>query len=86
MRRDFSWLPTNLEAYCWLRKHLPAGYTVSAEPSASYFSEWGYRYRVHHGDDFVREWQGDFRTLDPDALSDEVVDFIRQLGASDAHR
>ena len=56
------------EAYCFLRQHLEPRFLVTAEPSASYFSEWQYCYRIFDGDRLRHELQGDIRTDAPGKL------------------
>lgn len=73
-----TWRPSDLEAYCYLKRYLPAGWTVSAEPSASYFSEWQFRYRVSKGDTLIAELAGDFREIEPGSLSRWALRLIEE--------
>ena len=59
---------SDLEVYCYLKKHLPPPYAIVAEPSTSYFSEWQYCYCLHQAGREIARWQGDFRTQTDGAL------------------
>lgn len=61
-------LRDNSEVYCWLRQMLEPQYTVVSQPSADYFSEWSYCYRVLDNQRLLHELSGDFRELRPDEL------------------
>jgi hypothetical protein len=74
-----DWLERDLDVYCYLKQRLPHGYRIRAEPSAAYFSEWGYRYLVFRGHTLVAELTGDFRTLEPGALVLEARELLASL-------
>jgi hypothetical protein len=73
-----EWLPNDLEAYCFLKRHLPCGYHVQAEPRAVYFSEWHYCYRVYREGELVAELSGDFRELEPGALAAQAMALLER--------
>jgi hypothetical protein len=73
-----TWQPSDQEAYCYLKRFLPAGYGVQAEPSADYFTEWQFRYLVYHGEQIVAELAGDFREIRPGSLTAKVVALVER--------
>jgi hypothetical protein len=79
-RFDVSFeLTDNNQAFCWLRKTLEPDFQVITEPSAGYFSEFLYCYRVLDGDRILKEFRGDFRNLQRDQLENEARAFVGSL-------
>jgi hypothetical protein len=72
------WQPSDLEAYCFLKSRLPAGFTVQAEPSTDYFSEWGFRYRLLDEGRLVDEIAGDFRAIVPGSVTSWALDALER--------
>lgn len=74
-------LRDNSEVYCWLRQMLEPQYTVVSEPSADYFSEWSYCYRVLDDQRLLHELSGDFRRLRPGELVSAAQNLVAVLNA-----
>jgi hypothetical protein len=78
-------LESNLDFYCFVKRNLPAGYRIIAEPRKDYYSEWSYNYQVFKGEELVRAFSGDFRELSPDTLVLSAGDLLSGLGVENAH-
>jgi len=72
-------LHDNSEVYCWLRHTLEPHYTVTAEPSPGYFSEWHYCYRISDSNHIIAELMGDFRDLYPGELVQAARTLVESL-------
>jgi hypothetical protein len=72
-------LTDNNQVFCWLRKSLEPEFEVIAEPSAGYFSEFLYCYRVLDGGRILKEFRGDFRSLQRGQLEDEARAFVESV-------
>lgn len=73
-----SWRPSDLEAYCYLRRFLPPGHSVQAEPTPEYFSEWQFRYLVCRGEQVIAELAGDFREIRPGSLAAAAIALVER--------
>jgi hypothetical protein len=76
---DFT-IKSDVEFYCYLKACLPAGYTIVAEPSTAYYSEWQYHYRIFHGSELIRELKGDFHSLEKGLLVREAGRIMNDVG------
>lgn len=66
-------------AFCYLKYSLEPEYTVVSEPSADYFAEWQYHYKVLQQASVVAEFQGDFRTTPTGQLQEQVLATVTRL-------
>jgi len=69
----------NDEFYVYLKSSLPSRYRVEAEPSASYYSEWTFCYKLYDGDILQRTFEGDFRNLEEGVLVCEALKLLKSL-------
>jgi hypothetical protein len=67
------------EFYVYLKSHLPPAYSIEAQPSSSYYSEWLFRYDLYAGEKVIRTFEGDFRTLSKGDLIVEARNVLRDL-------
>lgn len=74
-------MTSDFEFYCFLKASLPEGYSIEAEPSTAYYSEWQYHYRILRAGAPWREYRGDFQSLEPGALVLEAQDALREAVA-----
>lgn len=72
------------ETYVFLKSSLPKGYRIEAEPSAAYYSEWLFHYRVYDGDRLLHTFEGDFRTLKKGTLIREAKRLLHDIEAEDS--
>jgi hypothetical protein len=72
------WVPSDLEAYCFLKKRLPAAFSIQAEPSTAYFSEWQFRYRIYRRGELFAELAGDYREIAPGSLAAKAVALLER--------
>jgi hypothetical protein len=68
------------EFYVFLKSSLPRRYRIEAEPSTSYYSEWMFHYKLYDGDVLLREFEGDYRTLENGTLVCEAMKLLKNLG------
>lgn len=74
------------EFYCYLKAHLPPGYSIVADPRASYYSEWDFTYKLFHEDRAVEEYSGNFREVARGSLVSEarrLLDSLWEKGDAD---
>lgn len=69
------------EFYVFLKSSLPSRYRVEAEPSASYYSEWMFHYKLYDGDLLLQAFEGDFRHLEKGVLVRQGMKILSNLGA-----
>lgn len=70
------------EAFCYLKYSLEPRYSVVSEPSADYFAEWQFHYKVLQGANLIAEFQGDFRSLQTGQLCHQVNQIVDRLNAN----
>ncbi|MEZ6062818.1 MAG: hypothetical protein R3C19_20945 [Planctomycetaceae bacterium] len=70
---------SDLDTCCFLKQHLEPRFRVVAEPSAQYYSEWQYRYRILDGDRLLHELHGDFRDTEPGSLITAAKTIVANL-------
>lgn len=67
------------EFYVFLKASLPSRYRIEAEPSASYYSEWMFNYKLYDGDVFLQAFEGDYRSLEKGVLVREAMNVLNNL-------
>lgn len=67
------------EFYVFLKSSLPSQYRVEAEPSASYYSEWMFHYKLYDGDVLLQTFEGDYRHLEKGVLVREALKVLNNL-------
>ena len=78
-RRSFE-IESDLEFYCYLKSNLPAGYSIVSEPQTGYFSEWQFRYVLRRGNEPLKVYAGDFRTIEKGLLVREAARLLAEAG------
>ena len=71
---------SNLDFYCFVKHHLPAGSMIQAVPSTSYYSEWHFCYVVTYSDGTEETVAGDFRDLREMELYDVATRILARGG------
>ncbi len=62
-------LDSDIDVYCWMKVHLPSGFSIAAEPSKNYYSEWQFRYLVYFSDgEILHIFEGDFKEIEKGSL------------------
>jgi hypothetical protein len=79
-------IKSDLEYYCYLKWHLPEGFTITSEPSTAYYSEWKFHYTIRKGSLVVDDMHGDFQTLDQGSLVRHAQHLIKTIGNRYDHR
>jgi hypothetical protein len=79
-------MDSDLDFYCYLKANLPVGYTIVAEPSAEYYSEWRFSYKIRKGTDLLWSISGDFRVLRKGTLVRRAKSILRTTGSRYDHR
>ncbi|HTW93000.1 MAG TPA: hypothetical protein VMH22_15020 [bacterium] len=74
-------MDSDLDFYCYLKANLPRGYAIVAEPSAEYYSEWRFSYRVLEGTRQLWNIGGDFRTLRKGTLVRRARSILKRTGS-----
>lgn len=69
------------EFYVYLKSGLPSRYRIEAEPSTAYYSEWMFHYNIFDGDQLLRTFEGDYRTLEKGALVREATKLLNDIEA-----
>ena len=69
----------NGEVYCYLKHTLEPRFRVIAEPSADYYSEWQYCYRILDDQSLLFEMKGDFRETPAGDLANQATKIVQQL-------
>lgn len=72
-------ISSDLEFYCYLKAHLPDGYTIVSEPEVSYYSEWHFVYKILHYGKLWKEYVGNFQEIEPGSLAKEARQIIESL-------
>lgn len=67
------------EFYVFLKSSLPPRFRIEAEPSASYYSEWMFHYKLYDGDVLLQTFEGDYRKLEEGALIREAIKVLGSL-------
>lgn len=67
------------EFYVFLKSSLPPHFRIEAEPSASYYSEWMFNYKLYNGNTLLQTFVGDFRTLEKGSLVNEALRILSNL-------
>ncbi|MDZ7795674.1 MAG: hypothetical protein U5N56_00900 [Candidatus Marinimicrobia bacterium] len=75
----------DLEFYCFLKKNLPAKYTIIAEPSPNYYSEWEFHYKIYKENNMFDEFKGNFKDIDEGSLVNEAKRIIKELRGQDVN-
>ena len=70
------------EFYCYLKANLPSEYEVLAEPSAKYYSEWDFCYKVVRGEEVVAQFEGSFKTIARGSLVKQAQRLLRELSGT----
>jgi len=63
------------EFYAYLKRYLPTHIRIETDPSAEYFSEYLYRYKIFINERIVEDIQGDFRNI----RKGELVNLAEQI-------
>jgi len=76
MQQRFD-ITSNFEFYCYLKAHLPTGYSIVPEPSASYYTEWAFQYFIYCGDELFMEFCGNYLAIGSGYLVREAKRILR---------
>lgn len=79
-------ITSDFEFYCYLKAHLPDGYSIVSEPEKLYYSEWFFNYKIYKQDKIWKEYSGNFNNLDSGFLVKEAKQLIKELEQSHADR
>jgi hypothetical protein len=71
---------SDLEFYCYLKANLPSGYTIVSEPSADYYSEWQFCYKIYKGSQLLWDINGDFSDLQEGELTRRAENILAETG------
>jgi|OpeIllAssembly_1097287.scaffolds.fasta_scaffold295458_2 hypothetical protein len=72
-------LDSDYEFYCFMKKYLPANYSIIAEPSMNYYSEWFFHYKIFRYGKLVKELKGNFLEIKKGTLIKEAHKFIHTI-------
>ena len=73
-------IDSDLDFYCYLKANLPTAYTIVSEPSAAYYSEWLFCYKIHKQSELLWSVSGDFRTLRRGSLVRRARHILKTTG------
>jgi len=83
----FFAIKSDYEFYCYLKVHLPEEFEIVSEPQKSYYSEWGFHYKIFHKDRLLKKYRGNFLDIKKGSLVDEAKKMLKKLqGDKDANR
>jgi hypothetical protein len=74
-------MDSDLDFYCYLKANLPAGYTIVSEPSAAYYSEWQFCYKVFKDTKLLWEVKGDYSKLPKGELVHKAENILSETGS-----
>ena len=70
---------TDLDFYCYLKKELQGEYKIIAEPSADYFSEWLFCYKIFKNNVLIETIKGDFRKIEKGELVKKAKSILKKI-------
>jgi hypothetical protein len=79
MSQFFFEIKSDFDFYCYLKAHLPNGYSIVSEPQKSYYSEWQFHYIIYHGDKKFKEYSGNFLEIEKGSLVKQAKSLMNEL-------
>lgn len=67
------------EFYVFLKSGLEEPFRIESEPSASYYSEWQFNYKLYKGGAILKVFEGDYRTIERGTLIQEALKIMGEL-------
>lgn len=72
-------IKSDYEFYCYVKVHLPKGYTIISEPEKSYYSEWSFHYILNHKGKILKEYKGNFLNIQKGYLVMEAERLFKEI-------
>ena len=63
----------------FLKKNLPKGFQIIAEPSSDYYSEWNFKYILLKNGKIFKEFHGNFKDIRPGTMITEAKHIIKKV-------
>ena len=78
-------ITSDLEFYCYLKVNMPIGFSIVSEPSAGYYSQHQFCYKIYRGTELLSTISGDFTKMQRGFLVSKAQSILNETGRRNDH-